>query len=194
MDFALTDEQQAIFETARGLPLTKWPPCRPLGSGRTLPRDVLNELAELGMASIYVGEEYGSGLSRLDSTLIFEGLSYGCPTVRLPVDPQHGRLDDRQLWHRRAARRMAAQTRLDAVGRSSYCLTEPGSGSDAAALATTAAKTNENYVLNGTKAFISGGGYSDLYLVMVRTGGAGTERHLGGAGGRRHAGPELWRQ
>jgi alkylation response protein AidB-like acyl-CoA dehydrogenase len=174
MDFALTDEQQAIFETARGFAIDKMAPhADRWDQDETLPRDVLNELAELGMASIYVAEDHGSGLSRLDSTLIFEGLSYGCPTVAafLSIHNMVGWMIDSYGTHELREEWLPRLGTMQSV--SSYCLTEPGSGSDAAALATTAAKTNENYVLNGTKAFISGGGYSDLYLVMVRTGGPG---------------------
>lgn len=174
MDFALTDEQQAIFDTARGFAVDRMAPnADRWDQEEMLPRDVLNALAELGMASIYVSEDFGSGLSRLDSTLIFEGLSYGCPTVAsfLSIHNMCGWMIDtygsdelRETW-------LPKLGSMDKVA--SYCLTEPGSGSDAAALATSAARTNEHYVLNGSKAFISGGGYSDLYLVMVRTGGPG---------------------
>ncbi|MEM8878588.1 MAG: acyl-CoA dehydrogenase family protein [Pseudomonadota bacterium] len=174
MDFALTDEQQAIFDTARDFAVDKMAPeADRWDQDEMLPRDVLNELAELGMASIYVGEDYGSGLSRLDSTLIFEALSYGCPTVAsfLSIHNMCGWMIDtygtdelREAW----LPQLGSMQKV-----ASYCLTEPGSGSDAAALSTSATKTNEHYVLNGTKAFISGGGYSDVYLVMVRTGGPG---------------------
>jgi alkylation response protein AidB-like acyl-CoA dehydrogenase len=174
MDFSLTDEQHAIFETARDYAIEKMAPhADQWDQDEALPRDVLNELAGLGMASIYVGEEYGSGLSRQDSTLIFEGLSYGCPTVSsfLSIHNMVGWMIDVYGTDELRATWLPKLGSMQSVA--AYCLTEPGSGSDAAALATTATKTNEHYVLNGTKAFISGGGYSDLYLVMVRTGGAG---------------------
>jgi alkylation response protein AidB-like acyl-CoA dehydrogenase len=174
MDFALTDEQQTIFDTARAFAVERMVPnALAWEEARTLPRDVLQELAALGMAAIYVKDDYGSGLTRLDAVLIFEALSYGCPSVSSFLSIHNmcawmidsfGSEEIRAAWLPKLAS-------WEAVA--SYCLTEPGAGSDAAALRTSARRTNEGYVLNGTKAFISGGGYSDVYLVMCRTGDAG---------------------
>jgi alkylation response protein AidB-like acyl-CoA dehydrogenase len=174
MDFELSEEQETIFDTARSFAVERMAPhALEWDEARTLPEDVLTELAELGMASIYVRDDYGSGLTRLDAALIFEALSYGCPSVAafLSIHNMCGWMIDsfgsdhlRDQWLPKLAS-------WDAVA--SYCLTEPGSGSDAAALRTSAARTNEGYVLNGSKAFISGGGYSDVYIVMCRTGDAG---------------------
>ncbi len=174
MDFELSEEQETIFDTARSFAVERMAPhALEWDEAKTLPEDVLTELAELGMASIYVRDDYGSGLTRLDAALIFEALSYGCPSVAafLSIHNMCGWMIDqfgsdylRDQWLPKLAG-------WDAVA--SYCLTEPGSGSDAAALRTSAARTNEGYVLNGSKAFISGGGYSDVYIVMCRTGDAG---------------------
>jgi alkylation response protein AidB-like acyl-CoA dehydrogenase len=174
MDFALTDEQQTIFDTARAFAVERMVPnALAWEEARTLPRDVLQELAALGMAAIYVKDDYGSGLTRLDAVLIFEALSYGCPSVSSFLSIHNmcaGMIDSFGSEEIRAAW-LPKLASWEAVA--SYCLTEPGAGSDAAALRTSARRTNEGYVLNGTKAFISGGGYSDVYLVMCRTGDAG---------------------
>ena len=174
MDFALTDEQEQIFQMARDFAVEKMAPfAANWEEEKRLPVDVLNELAALGMAAIYVRDDYGSGLSRLDAALIFEALSYGEPSasaflsihnmVAWMVD-SFGSDEQRTEW-------------LPKLGSmqtiASYCLTEPGSGSDAAALRTSARRDGDDYVLNGTKSFISGAGFSDLYLVMARTGEAG---------------------
>lgn len=175
MDFALTDEQSAIFDMARSFAADKLAPkAVEWDQEKTLPVDVLREAAELGMAGAYVSEEHGgSGLSRLDATLIFEGLSYGCPTVAAFLSIHNmcawmvdsfGSEDQRANW-------LPKLCRMEAIA--SYCLTEPGSGSDAAALRTSAKKHGNELVLNGTKSFISGGGTADLYLVMARTGDDG---------------------
>lgn len=171
MDFALSEEQTAIFEMARDFAVEKIEPhALDWEEKEHLPRETLEELARLGMASIYFGGEHGSDLTRLDATLIFEGLSYGCPSTAAFLSIHNmcawmvdsfGDEDVKQKWLPKLA---TCET------IASYCLTEPGSGSDAAALRTSARKMNDGYVMNGTKAFISGGGYSDLYLTMVRTG------------------------
>jgi alkylation response protein AidB-like acyl-CoA dehydrogenase len=115
-------------------------------------------------------ETGGAGLSRLDATLVFEALSMACPFVAafLSIHNMCAKMLDTFASDEMKARIMPDVLSLNTV--LSYCLTEPGSGSDAAALKTRAAKTNEGYTLNGTKAFISGGGYSDAYVCMVRTG------------------------
>ena len=138
-----------------------------------IPKSLWPQLAELGFGGLYVREESGgSGLSRLDATLVFEALSMACPTVAsFSVHPQHVRRDDRQVRLRGAAGQISSAQALTMETFFSYCLTEPGSGSDAsAALKTRADKSNTDYTLTGTKAFISGGGYSDAYIIMARTG------------------------
>lgn len=175
MDFALTEEQTAIFDMARAFADEKLAPkAVEWDQQKTLPVDVLRESAELGMAAAYVSEEYGgSNLSRLDTTLIFEGLSYGCPSVAAFLSIHNmctwmidnfGSDDQRSHW-------VPKLCKMEAIA--SYCLTEPGSGSDAAALRTTAKKQGNELVLNGSKAFTTGGGFTDLYIVMARTGDNG---------------------
>ena len=112
------------------------------------------------LPAIYVGEDFGgSGLGRLDAAIIFEELAAACVVDRgLSVDPQHGGMDDRPLRQRASSARGFCRSWPRMAHFASYCLTEPGSGSDAAALATRAMRDGDHYVLNGTKAFISGGG------------------------------------
>lgn len=141
---------------------------------RHLPVDVLREAASLGMAALYVREESGgAGLSRLDAAVVFEALATGCPTVSafLSIHNMVAWMIDR---FGSDAQRVAWLPELISMEKiASYCLTEPGAGSDAAALSTRAARDNQGYVLDGVKQFISGAGVSDLYLTMVRTGGPG---------------------
>jgi alkylation response protein AidB-like acyl-CoA dehydrogenase len=128
-------------------------------------------VADLGLGGIYVSEDQGgSGLGRLDATLIFEALAMACPSVSafLSIHNMCGGMIDKYGSEETRTRWLPDLCSMRKVY--SYCLTEPGSGSDAAALNTRAERTNENYVMNGTKAFISGGSYSDAYIVMCRTG------------------------
>ncbi|MEZ5936532.1 MAG: acyl-CoA dehydrogenase family protein [Alphaproteobacteria bacterium] len=175
MDFALSDEQQLIFETAYAFGQEAIAPhAHDWEQAGTIPRDVLRAAAELGFGGLFVPEEEGgAGLTRLDATLIFEALASACPSVAAFLSihnmcagmvARYGSDEARERW-------LSKLVGMDAVA--SYCLTEPGSGSDAAALCTRAEKSGNGYVLNGTKAFISGGGYSDLYIVMCRTGDQG---------------------
>ncbi len=175
MDFALSEEQQAIFDMARDFGAEHIAPfAREWEREGTIPRELWGKLAELGFGGLYVSEEAGgAGLSRLDAALVFEALSMACPSVAsfLSIHNMCAAMLDRFGSDDLKARVLEPAVRLDKV--LSYCLTEPGAGSDAAALRTRAEKTNEGHVLNGTKAFISGGGYSDAYVVMCRTGGEG---------------------
>jgi len=172
MDFALSEEQQAIFEMAHAFGQEHIAPhARDWERQGTIPKELWPKVAELGLGGIYVSEEHGgSGLSRLDATLVFEALAMACPSVGafLTIHNMCGGMIDRFGSDEVKARWLPALCSMDKVF--SYCLTEPGSGSDAAALKTRADKTNEGYRLNGTKAFISGGSYSDVYVVMCRTG------------------------
>lgn len=143
---------------------------------RHFPVDVLREAAALGMAGLYVREESGgSGLTRLDAAVVFEALATACPTVSafLSIHNMVCWMIDR--WGTEAQRDRQLPTLLTMERIASYCLTEPGSGSDAVALSTRAVRDNEGYVLDGAKQFISGAGASDLYLTMVRTGGPGAD-------------------
>ncbi|HDR28736.1 acyl-CoA dehydrogenase family protein, partial [Rhodovulum sp.] len=175
MDFALTEEQVAIFDMARAFGTEEIAPhARAWEAEGTIPRALWPKLGALGLAGIYVSEESGgSGLSRLDATLVFEALSMACPSVAafLSIHNMCARMLDSFGSDEQKARFLAPALSMETVF--SYCLTEPGSGSDAAALKTRAERTNEGYSLTGTKAFISGGGYSDAYIVMARTGADG---------------------
>lgn len=141
---------------------------------RHLPVDVLREAAALGMAGLYVREESGgSGLTRLDAAVVFEALAHGCPAVSafLSIHNMVAWMIDRFGDDAQRAAQLPPLLTMERIA--SYCLTEPGSGSDAAALATRARRDDAGYVLDGTKQFISGAGVSDLYLTMARTGGEG---------------------
>ena len=175
MRFGLDEDQTAIREMALGFAASHIAPhALAWDERKTFPVETLRAAAALGMAAIYVGEDVGgSGLSRLDATLIFEALSTGCPTVAafLSIHNMCAWMIDAYGDAAQRRRFLPAMARMDAIA--SYCLTEPGSGSDAAALRTRAERDGEHYVLSGEKQFISGAGASDLYLCMVRTGEAG---------------------
>jgi hypothetical protein len=141
---------------------------------RHFPVAEMREAAKLGMAALYVREASGgSGLTRLDAAVVFEALATGCPVVSafLSIHNMVAWMIDRFGSDAQRAEWLPALASMERVA--AYALTEPGSGSDAAALRTRAARDNEGYVLNGTKQFISGAGAADLYLTMVRTGGEG---------------------
>jgi len=175
MDFSLTDDQRAIEDAARSFAAAEMAPhSARWDEEKHFPVDVLRKAAGLGFAGLYVREDVGgSGLSRLDASIVFEQLSYGdvATAAFLSIHNMAAWMIDRfgsDDLRRRYLPRLAT---MDLIA--SYCLTEPGSGSDAAALTTTARRDGDGYILNGTKAFISGGGVSHLYLVMARTGGPG---------------------
>jgi len=171
MDFALSEEQTAIFDMAYAFGQEHIAPfARDWEKDETIPKELWPKIAELGFGGLYVSEDAGgSGLTRLDATLVFEALSMACPSVAafLSIHNMCAKMLDSFASDELKARIMDDVLAMNTV--LSYCLTEPGSGSDAAALKTKAVRTNEGYTLNGTKAFISGGGYSDAYVAMVRT-------------------------
>lgn len=175
MDFSLSSEQTAIFDMAYEFGQEHIAPfARDWENQGTIPKELWPKVAQLGLGGIYVCDEMGgSGLSRLDATLVFEALAMGCPSVSafLSIHNMCGGMIDRYGDPETRARWLPRLCQMDLIF--SYCLTEPGSGSDAAALRSQATRTNEGYRLNGTKAFISGGGYSDAYIVMARTGAEG---------------------
>lgn len=139
-----------------------------------LPLDVIREAAALGIGGIYIRDDVGgSAMTRFDAALIFEALATGCPSVSAFISihnmaawmiDSYGSDAQRQRW-------LPKLCSMEQVA--SYCLTEPGSGSDAAALRTRAVRDGDHYILNGQKQFISGAGANDLYVVMVRTGSDG---------------------
>jgi isobutyryl-CoA dehydrogenase len=175
MNFEPSDEQRAFAETTRAFAREEWLPHAASWDEREeFPTEALRRAAALGFAGIYVGEEFGgSGLGRVDATIIFEELAAACVSTAayLSIHNMAAWMIDR--FGTRAQRARFLPELMTMARFASYCLTEPGSGSDAAALATKAVRDGADYVLNGTKAFISGAWVSDLYVTMVRTGEAG---------------------
>lgn len=175
MDFALSSEQSAIFDMAQAFAADEIAPhARDWDKAGTIPRDLWPKLAALGFGGLYVSEDDGgSGLSRLDATLVFEALSGACASVAafLSIHNMCTRMIADYGSDRLKAQLLPRALAMEAV--LSYCLTEPASGSDAAALRTKAEATEGGYKITGNKSFISGGGYSDAYIVMARTGADG---------------------
>ena len=175
MHFALTEEQTAIQDTALAFARERIAPhALEWDAACHFPVDVIRETAALGMATIYVpADKGGSGLSRLDGALIFEALSTGCPAVAayLSIHNMVAWMLARYGSDEQVAQWMPKLASMQWL--SSYCLTEPGAGSDAAALSTRAERQGEHYVLNGVKQFISGAGATDFYFVFARTSGEG---------------------
>jgi len=138
------------------------------------PVETLRKAAELGFGAVYTSEDYGgTGLNRLDASIIFEALSTGCVSTAayLTIHNMVTWMIDTYGNEQQRAKWVPIMATMEKLG--SYCLTEPGSGSDAASLSTIAKREGNKFILNGSKAFISGGGDTDVYLVMCRTGGAG---------------------
>ncbi len=175
MDFELTEDQRAFQATARAFAAEDMAPhARDWDEGSTFPVETLRKAATLGFGGIYVKEDVGgSALSRLDAAIIFEELAQGCTSTAAYIS-----IHNMVAWmidqYGGAAQRQKFLPKLCTMEHfASYCLTEPGAGSDAASLTTRARRDGDHYVLDGAKAFISGGGVSDIYLVMARTGEAG---------------------
>ena len=172
MEFSLSEEQDAIFDVAYSFGQENIAPFAIQWENQgTIPKELWGKISELGFGGIYVSEEYGgSGLSRLDATLIFEALAMACPSVGsfLSIHNMVGGMIDKFGSDQNKESFLPDLCSMKKIF--SYCLTEPGSGSDASALKTTAKRTNEGFILNGTKSFISGGAFSEIYLTMVRTG------------------------
>lgn len=175
MDFSLSEEQQAVFAMARDFGQARIAPhARDWERQGTIPRELWPEAAALGLGGLYVSEDQGgTGLSRLDAALVFEALAMACPSVAafLSIHNMCAGMIDRYGSAEQKAALLPAACAMDTVW--SYCLTEPEAGSDAAALRTRADRDGAGWRLTGTKAFISGGGYSDAYVVMARSGGEG---------------------
>jgi alkylation response protein AidB-like acyl-CoA dehydrogenase len=175
MHFALTEEQAAIQDTALTFAKERIAPrAAEWDETSHFPVDVIKETAALGMATIYVpAEQGGSGLSRLDGALIMEALAYGCPAISgyISIHNMVAWMVAKYGSQAQVAAWMPKLASMDWL--SSYCLTEPGAGSDAAALQTSAKRFGDTYALNGTKQFISGAGAADFYFVFARTGGEG---------------------
>ena len=173
--FSLGEEQLAIAGLARDFARDRLAPhAVEWDETKHFPVDVLREAAALGMGGIYVADDVGgSGMTRLDAALIFEGLATGCPSIAayISIHNMASWMIDR--FGSKAQRQLFLPRLVTMEHLASYCLTEPGAGSDAAALKTRARREGETYVLDGVKQFISGAGASDIYVVMARTGGDG---------------------
>ena len=175
MDFNLNEDQQAFADTAYQFAMSELAPNAALWDREHIfPKEVIKKAGELGFCGLYTPEEAGGlGLSRLDSSIIFEQLAMGCTATTAMLT-----IHNMATW-------MIASFASDTVKESyidqlvmgellaSYCLTEPGAGSDAASLKTKAVLEGDEYVLNGSKMFISGAGETDVLVVMARTGEAG---------------------
>jgi len=175
LDFALNEDQRAIQDAARAFAEAELAPhSARWDEEKHFPVDVIRRAAALGFAGIYVAEDVGgSALGRLDAALIFEELSRGDVSTAafISIHNMASWMIDRFAGDPLRRRYLPRLTAMELIA--SYCLTEPESGSDAAAMRTTAALDGDHYVLNGSKAFISGAGVSDIYVVMARTGGPG---------------------
>jgi len=175
MDFSLAEEQRAIVETARQFAAQRLAPdADEWDEKKIFPRGVLREAGALGFGGVYIGADVGgTALTRLDATLVFEALATACPSTSafISIHNMASWMIDRFGSEEQRRRFLPKLTTMEHVA--GYCLTEPGAGSDAAALRAKAVLDRDAYVLNGTKAFISGGGEADLYVAMVRTGGEG---------------------
>ena len=170
--FALTDDQLQIQEMARQFTAAEITPnAAEWDEKHIFPRETIREAAELGFGAIYVSEEGGGiGLGRLEAALIMEAMAYGCPSTSAFIS-----IHNMAAWmidcfgsDAVKAKYLPSMIPMERIG--SYCLTEPGSGSDAAALKTRAVRDGDHYVVSGSKAFISGGGENEIYVTMVRTG------------------------
>lgn len=177
LSFALNEAQLAIREMAQAFADERLAP-HAIGWDREkfFPVETLREAARLGMGGIYVDEAHGgSGLSRLDAALIIEALATGCPSIAayLSIHNMVAGMIDRYGDEAQRARYLPRLCSMQHLA--SYCLTEPGAGSDAAALRAKAVREGDEYVLNGVKQFISGAGVADIYAIMVRTGAEGAK-------------------
>lgn len=175
IDFSLTEEQTAFVDLAKSFAENDIRPhALEWDEKKHFPIDVLSTAGNLGFGALYTRDDVGgTGLGRVDSVLIFEALAMGCPTISAYISihnmccwmiDRYGSEEQRQTW---------CPSLASFDKRASYCLTEPGAGSDAAALSTRARREGDDYILNGQKQFISGAGSSDIYIIMARTGEAG---------------------
>jgi alkylation response protein AidB-like acyl-CoA dehydrogenase len=177
VDFELTEDQRAFQDAARQFADAEMAPhAERWDAEKLFPVDTLQAAAALGFGGIYVGEDVGgSGLSRLDATIIFEQLAAACASTAayISIHNMAAWMIDQYGNEEQRKRLLPKLCTMDHFA--AYCLTEPGSGSDAASLKTRAMRDGDEYILNGGKAFISGGGRADIYVCMVRTGGDGPD-------------------
>ncbi|QYE35870.1 acyl-CoA dehydrogenase family protein [Polymorphobacter sp. PAMC 29334] len=172
MQFDLTDDQREIQEVARRFTASEITPnASHWDEHHVFPIDTIRAAGALGFGAIYVSEASGGiGLGRIEAALIMEAMAYGCPSTSafISIHNMASWMIDSFGTADLKARYLPALVPMDKIA--SYCLTEPGSGSDAAALRTRAVRDGDDYIVTGSKAFISGGGVNDVYVTMVRTG------------------------
>lgn len=175
MNFNLTEDQQAFADLAKQFAEQELAPhAAEWDREHFFPKAVIQKAGELGFCSLYTPEQYGGmGLSRLDSSIIFEQLAMGCTATTAMLTIHNMATWMIANWGTDAARSEWIDQLVTGEKLASYCLTEPGSGSDAASLRTSAKKDGDEYVLNGSKMFISGAGETEVLVVMARTGEAG---------------------
>ena len=175
MQFDLTDDQRAIQEMAQRFTADAITPfAAKWDEEHYYPREVVKAAAELGFGSIYISEESGGiGLGRVESALIMEAMSYGCASTSAFISIHNMASWMIDTFGSQTVKDKYLPSLIGCDTISSYCLTEPSAGSDAASLRTKAVRDGDHYVVTGSKAFISGGGANDLYVTMVRTGGDG---------------------
>lgn len=175
MDFTLSEDQQAFAETAKQFAQqVLYPHAARWDKEHHFPVAEIRQAGELGFCGLYTPEaEGGLGLSRLDAAIIFEQLSMGCTTTTAMLTIHNMATWMIATWGSTEAKAMWCPQLVTGAKLASYCLTEPGAGSDAASLKTTATATEDGFILNGAKVFISGAGSTDVLVVMARTGGEG---------------------
>src|SRR5699024_8685002 len=175
MNFKLTEEQLAFAQAARDFAQGELAPYAAMwDENETFPRATFEKAGAMGFCAIYAPEAIGGlELPRLDATLVFEEMAAVDPSTAAFLTIHNMATWMVGTWGTDAVKNIWGEALSTGTKLASYCLTEPGSGSDAASLSTRAVRDAEHYVLSGSKAFISGGGDTDLLVVMARTGGAG---------------------
>ena len=177
MNFDLTEDQQMFAETAKQFSDTEFAPlAAKWDQEHIFPKDVIAKAGELGFCGLYSPEDVGGlALSRLDSSIIFEQLSMGCTSTTAMMTIHNMASWMIATWGTQEVKNTWCPSLVMGKKLASYCLTEPSAGSDAASLRTSAKKDGEDYIVNGSKVFISGAGETDILVVMVRTGEAGAK-------------------
>lgn len=177
MNFDLTEDQQMFADTAKQFADAEFAPhAAKWDAEHIFPKDVIAKAGELGFCGLYTPEEAGGlGLSRLDSSIIFEQLAMGCTATTAMMTIHNMAAWMIATWGQDNIKAQWCSELVMGEKLASYCLTEPGAGSDAASLRTTAKKDDDHYIVNGSKMFISGAGETDILVVMVRTGGGGAK-------------------
>lgn len=175
MNFDLTEDQQMFADTAKQFSDSELlPNAAKWDQDHTFPKDVIAKAGELGFCALYTPEEAGGlNLSRLDSSIVFEQLAMGCTATTAMMTIHNMATWMIASWGKNSVKDTWCPSLVTGEKLASYCLTEPGSGSDAASLSTSAKKDGDHYIINGSKVFISGAGATDILVVMVRTGEAG---------------------